>query len=40
MTQKLIKTFEDEFYSRPLRKNYPTNKAGVYHIDNLRSLDI
>ena len=40
MTQKNIKTFINEIYSRGPRKNYPTNKANVYYIDNIWSLDI
>ena len=40
MTQKNIKTFMNEIYSRGPRKNYPTNKTNVYYIDNIWSLDI
>ena len=40
MTQKNIKTFINEIYSRGPRKNYPTNKTDVYHIDATWSLDI
>ena len=40
MTQKNIKTFIIEIYSRGPRKNYPTNKTHVYYIDEIRSLDI
>ena len=40
MTQKNIKTFRNEIYSRGPRKNYPTNKTNVYYIDNIWSLDI
>ena len=40
MTQKNIKTFINEIYSRGPRKNYPTNKTNVYYIDNIWSLDI
>ena len=40
MTQKTIKTLIDEFYSKPLKKNYSTNKTDVHHIDDIRSLDI
>ena len=40
MIQKTIKTFLNEIYSRPLKKNYPTNKTDVYHIDEIWSLDI
>ena len=40
MTQKNIKTFINEIYSRGPRKNYPTNKTNVYYIDNIWSLGI
>ena len=40
MTQKSIEIFINEIYSKPPKKNYPTNKAGVYHIDDIWSLDI
>ena len=40
MTQKNIKTFINEIYSRGPRKNYPTNKTNVYYIDNIWSLDM
>ena len=40
MTQKNIKTFINEIYSRGPTKNYPTNKTNVYYIDNIWSLDI
>ena len=40
MTQKNIKVFINEIYSKPPRKNYPTNKTDVYHIDDIWSLDI
>ena len=40
MTQKNIKIFINEIYSKPPKKNYPTNKTDVYHIDDIRSLDI
>ena len=40
MTQKNIKTFINEIYSRGPKKNYPTNKTNVYHIDDIWSLDI
>ena len=39
MTQKTIKTFVNEIYSKPLKQNYPTNKTDVYHIDVIWSLD-
>ena len=40
MTQKNIKTFINEIYSKPPKKNYITNKTDVYHIDDIWSLDI
>ena len=40
MTQKNIKIFINEIYSKPPRRNYPTNKTDVYHIDDIWSFDI
>ena len=40
MTQKDIKIFINEIYSKPLKKYYATNKTDVYHIDDIWSLDI
>ena len=40
MTQKNIKTFINEIFSKPPKKNYATNKTDVYHIDDIWSLDI
>ena len=40
MTQKNIKIFINEIYSKPPKKKYPTNKTDVYHIDDIWSLDI
>ena len=40
MTQKSIKIFLDVIFSRPSKKNYSRNKTDVYHIDDIRSLDI
>ena len=40
MTQKNIKIFINEFYSKPPKNNYATNKTNVYHIDDIWSLDI
>ena len=40
MTQKNIKRFINEIYSKGPKKYYPTNKTGVYHIDDIWSLDI
>ena len=40
MTQKNIKIFINEIYSKPPKKKYITNKTDVYHIDDIWSLDI
>ena len=40
MTQKNIKIFINEIYSKAPKKYYPTNKTDVYHIDDTWSLDI
>ena len=40
MSQKNIKIFINEIYSKPPKKNYATNKTDVYHIDDIWSLDI
>ena len=40
MTQKNIKVFINEIYSKPPKKYYTTNKTDVYHIDDTWSLDI
>ena len=40
MTQKNIKLFINEIYSKGPRNSYPTNKTDVYHIDETWSLDI
>ena len=40
MTQKNIKIFLNEKYSKPPKKYYATNKTDVYHIDDIWSLDI
>ena len=29
-----------EIYSKPAKKNYPTNKTGIFHIDDIWILDI
>ena len=39
MTQKTIKTFINEIYSKPPKNIYATNKTDVYHIDDIWSLD-
>ena len=40
MTQKNIKIFINEIYSKPPKKKYITNKTNVYYIDDIWSLDI
>ena len=40
MSQKHIRIFINEIYSKPPKKNYVTNKTNVYHIDDIWSLDI
>ena len=40
MTQKNIKIFMNEIYSKPPKKYYATNKTDVYFIDDIWSLDI
>ena len=40
MSQKNIKIFINEIYSKPPKKNYITNKTDVYFIDDIWSLDI
>ena len=40
MTQKIVKIFNNEIYSKPPKKNYITNKTDVYHIDDTWSLDL
>ena len=40
MTQKKIKIFINEIYSKGPKKNYFTNKTNVYYIDDIWSLDI
>ena len=35
MTQKNIKIFINELYSKPPKKNHPTNKTNVYNIDDI-----
>ena len=39
MTQKTIKIFITEIYSKLPEKNYPTNKTDVYHNDDIWNLD-
>ena len=40
MSQKNIKIFINEIYSKPPKKYYPSNKTDVYYIDDIWSLDI
>ena len=40
MTQKNIKIFINEIYSKGPKRNYATNKTDVYYIDDVWSLDI
>ena len=40
MTQKNIKIFINEIYSKPPKRNYASNKTDVYYIDDIWSLDI
>ena len=40
MTQKNIKIFINEIYSKPPKRNYATNKTDVFFIDDIWSLDI
>ena len=40
MTQKNIKLFINEIYSKPPENNQATNKTDVYHIDDIWSFDI
>ena len=40
MTQKNIKIFINEIYSKPAKRNFITNKTDVYHSDDIWSLDI
>ena len=38
--EDLTKIFTDEIYSKPPRKNYPTNKIVYNHIDEIWSVDL
>ena len=40
MTQKNIKIFINEIYSKRVKRNYATNKTDDYHIDDIWSVDI
>ena len=35
-----IKTFSDETYSKPPKKNYETNKITYNHIDEIWNIDL
>ena len=39
MTQKSIKKFINETFSKPRKRNYATNKTNNYHIDDRWSSD-
>ena len=38
--KELIRTFVDEIFSKPSRKDYPTNKLIYNHIDETWSSDL
>ena len=40
MSQKNIKIFINEIYSKPPKRNCATNKTDIYYIDDIWSLDI
>ena len=40
MKKDLTKIFIDEIYSKPPRRNYPTNKMVYNHIDEIWSIDL
>ena len=40
MKRDLTKIFIDEIYSKPPRKNYPTNKVIYNHVDEMWSIDL
>ena len=40
MKKDLTKIFIDEIYSKPPKKNYPTNKITYKHIDEIWSIDL
>ena len=40
MKRDLTKTFIDEVYSKPHKKNYPTNKKEYNNIDEIWSIDL
>ena len=40
MKKVLTKIFIDEIYSKPPKKNYPTNKITYKYIDEIWSVDL
>ena len=40
ITKDLTKIFIDEIYSKPPKKNYPTNKIIYNHVDEIWSIDL
>ena len=40
MTQKSVKFFINEVYSKGPKTSYPANKNDVYHIDDIWSLGV
>ena len=40
MKKDFTKIFIDEIYSKPPRRNYPTDKITYKHIDEIRSIDL
>ena len=40
MTEKKIEIFINEIYSKGPKRNFPTNKTDIYHINDIWSLDI
>ena len=40
MKKDLTKILIDEIYSKPPRKNYPTNKLVYNHVDEIWSIDL
>ena len=40
MKRDLTKIVIDEIYSKPPKKNYPTNKVIYNHVDEIRSIDL
>ena len=40
INKELTKVFIDEIFSKPPKKNYPTNKIVYNHIDEIWSIDL